>query len=57
MDAWANKPPLTEKRFVTEKKAEQWARAFDYSRSLLGLALLVVERDGDEWVVRAIIDT
>ena len=56
MDAWSRKPPLTEKRFGSEKKAEQWARAFDYSRSLLGLPLLVVERDGDEWTVRGTMD-
>lgn len=40
------------KTFSSEKKAEQWARAFDYSRSLLSLPPLVVrQRDDGEWVV------
>jgi hypothetical protein len=42
------------KTFSSEKKAEQWARAFDYARSLLvpPLAPLVVEQRADgEWIV------
>jgi hypothetical protein len=40
------------KTFSSQKKAEQWARAFDYSRSLLSLPPLVVkQRDDGEWVV------
>jgi hypothetical protein len=40
------------KTFSSQKKAEQWARAFDYSRSLLSLPPLVVgQRDDGEWIV------
>lgn len=39
------------KTFSTEKKAEQWARAFDYSRNLLGLSPLEVQYVGDSWIV------
>jgi hypothetical protein len=41
------------KTFSTQKKAEQWARAFDYARSLLNPPLppLTVEPHGDDWIV------
>jgi hypothetical protein len=45
--------PMTEKRFSSQKKAEQWARAFDYSRSLLGLPPLAIQQDGESWIIAA----
>ena len=44
---------LNEKRFDNEKRAEEWARAFDYARSLLGLPPLRVMKEGDGWLVTA----
>ena len=47
----------TVKTFSTEKKAEQWARAFDYARGLLGLPpLKIYQRDDGDWLVETSVE-
>lgn len=39
------------KRFDTEKAADKYARQFDHARRFNGLPPLLVQQDGEQWVV------